>query len=102
MFFLPHKSLEHLTESVNSELNLVAVWFQVNRLSLILTKTNFIIFRSHKKIPGQSVKVQIDNQQIAQVGLTSGEFLGVCNAHHLTWKEHINQFSKHFYKYRNN
>jgi len=58
-----------ITESVNSELNLVAVWFQVNRLYLILIKTNFLKFRSHKQVPGQSLKVQIDSQQIRQVGL---------------------------------
>ena len=47
--FHSHKSLDSLFKTVNEELSLVADWFCANRLTLNLEKTNFIIFKSHRK-----------------------------------------------------
>ena len=90
--FYSHKSLDNLMDLVNSELAAVADWFRANRLSLNLTKTNFIIFRSHRKpIPNQNFNISIDNKPILQVKST--KFLGVYVDEHLTWKEHIAHIS---------
>jgi hypothetical protein len=77
---------------VNSELAAVADWFRANRLSLNLNKTNFIIFRSHRKsIPKQDYTISIDNKPILQVKCT--KFLGVYVDEHLTWNDHIAHIS---------
>jgi len=90
--FYSHKSLDNLMDLVNSELATVADWFRANRLSLNLSKTNFIIFRSHRKsIPNQNFNISIDNKPILQVKST--KFLGVYVDEHLTWKQHITQIS---------
>ena len=47
--FYSHNCINTLFQIVNVELNLIAEWFQANRLSLNLEKTNYILFRSHKK-----------------------------------------------------
>ena len=47
--FLEHRDIKALIEMVNSELVKLADWFSVNRLSLNVSKTNFVIFCSSKK-----------------------------------------------------
>ena len=47
--FLEHMDIKTLIETVNSELVKLADWFSANRLSLNVSKTNFIIFCSSKK-----------------------------------------------------
>ena len=68
-------------------------WFQANKLSLNLNKTNYIIFRSIKKpIPNTNNMALIDNTTIPQVSST--KFLGVHIDQHLKWKTHIDEISK--------
>ena len=46
-----HKNLNHITSTfINKELPKLITWFQSNKLSLNITKTNYIDFRSPKKI----------------------------------------------------
>ena len=90
--FLSHKSFDRLLELVNFELIAVADWFKANRLSLNLSKTNFVLFRSHRKsVPHQNFVVSIDNIAISQV--KSSKFLGVYVDEHMTWKKHIKNIS---------
>ena len=42
--FFEHRDIKALIETVNSELVKLADWFSANRLSLNVSKTNFIIF----------------------------------------------------------
>src|SRR6218665_3948514 len=64
---------------VNSELAAIANWFRANKLSLNVSKTNFIVFHSHRKsIPNQRLVISIDNKAILQV--KSAKFLGVYDA----------------------
>src|SRR6218665_3916859 len=64
-------------------------WFCANRLTLNLEKTNFIIFKSHRKnMPlVNQMSLVINGVPITQVITT--KFLGVYVDQHLTWKEHI-------------
>ena len=90
--FASHTSLNHLIDLINTELSLVADWFQSNRLSLNISKTNFILFCSHRKpIPNINIDIHINQQQITQV--KSCKFLGVYIDSHLTWKDHIHYIS---------
>src|SRR6218665_3729582 len=70
-----------------------AEWFIANKLSVNLSKTNYILFRSHRKVVSMSdLKLEIDDKEIMQV--TSSKFLGVYIDQHLTWVEHISHISK--------
>ena len=68
------------------ELDKLNVWFSVNKLSLNISKTNFIIFGNRKV--KEDVKIKINNMNIERVFVT--KFLGVLIDHQLNWKEHIN------------
>ncbi len=48
--FKSGKNLKTLTESMNKELNKLAVWFRANKMCVNGEKTKFIIFRTHGKI----------------------------------------------------
>jgi Reverse transcriptase (RNA-dependent DNA polymerase) len=91
--FYSHGSLQTLFEIVNAELSLAADWFCANKLTLNLDKTNFIIFKSHRKIGplDNQMSLYINDVPITQV--TSTKFLGVYVDHHMTWKEHIKNIS---------
>jgi hypothetical protein len=90
--FIADKSFSNLINIANRELESVSLWFKVNKLSLNLDKTNFILFRSHRKSSPGEIKVCIDNKALPMVNST--KFLGVYIDQHLTWKEHISQVSK--------
>ena len=86
--FYSHTCINTLFQIVNVELALVAEWFRANRLSLNLEKTNYILFKSHrKKIPLGQFELKINNTSLTAVDST--KFLGVYVDCHLTWKEHI-------------
>jgi hypothetical protein len=93
--FISDKSLESLFKRANCELKLISSWFKANRLSLNIEKTNFIIFRSHRKSLGltpHDFRIAMDGKSICQV--SSCKFLGVYIDQHLTWMDHINHISR--------
>src|SRR5688572_15107072 len=90
--FYSHSSLADLYQIVNAQLIHIADWFRANKLSLNLDKTNYILFRSHRKLSSiNSYTLCIDGYPITQV--TSSKFLGVILDQHLSWKDHIEAIS---------
>lgn len=85
--FLSHSSYDLLFKIANDELIVIADWFKINRLSLNLEKTNFILFHTKKKIPNENRPLLINDTPITQT--STSKFLGVIVDHHLTWKDHI-------------
>jgi len=91
--FLNDKSITDLFCRANSELQLISLWFRTNKLSLNLTKTNYIVFYAMRKTPPpDNLHIAIDGISINQV--TSTKFLGTIIDSHLNWKEHISQIAK--------
>src|SRR5688572_2487823 len=91
--FLSDKSLETLYTRAGNELESLSEWFKANKLSLNLSKTNYIIFRSKKKIlPVLDSSIKIDNKEITQV--TTTKFLGVYVDEHLTFNDHVSIIAK--------
>jgi hypothetical protein len=79
-----HENLNQLTNIVNSELEKTAKWFILNKLSLNIEKTKFIIFHTQrKKIPDINPLV-INRIPIEKV--TEIKFLGVYIDEFLNWK----------------
>ena len=79
------KSLE---ETVNKELKNVCEWLHVNKLTLNIKKSNFVIFRP----PQVEIKLKvIDNSTNISSSLECKEYvkyLGVLIDNHLSWKYH--------------
>ena len=77
---------------MNEELSKIVVWLEVNRLSLNVTKTNFMLFGTAKnKIHSTTTfdnTLIINNNVISRVHRTT--FLGVILDSSLLWKDHIN------------
>src|SRR6218665_3029945 len=74
-----------LFQIMNEELSKLSMWFQVNKLSLNITKSNYMIFKSKKShnMDFSNLNLSIDNTQLARVSKI--KFLGVIIDEHLTW-----------------
>ena len=72
-------------EMVEIELNKFSEWFIVNKLSLNLAKTSFMIF--HSKAVDIAGGISISGVNIKRIFTT--KFLGVYIDTQLNWKEHI-------------
>ena len=68
----------------------------MNKLSLNLTQTNFMIFHPRQKKVTVNVPFTLENTVIKQV--TETKFLGVLIDQHLSWKPRIDFGSKKFRK----
>ena len=79
-------NLDVLLLTVNNELSKLSMWFKANRLSLNISKTNFILFGS-KRIPSDKPVIKIDDVLLTQVSCT--KFLGVFVDAGTTWKNHV-------------
>ncbi len=65
-------------------------WLKVNKFSLNIKKSQYIIFHTKKK-KIQSLTLAIDNVNIERVA--EFNFLGLSLDEHLTWICHINKIS---------
>ena len=71
---------------INGVLAKLAKWFAMNKLSLNLSKINYMLFRNRP--PDIEINLFINNRQITRVYVT--EFLGVYIDESLNWKYQIN------------
>ena len=83
--FCSSTSLHDLQDTINRELDKLFVWFSVNRLSLHLGKTNYMLFRSRP--PDNELALKINNVVLPRVAAT--KFLGIIIDDKLSWKPHI-------------
>ena len=88
--FINGKNLQILCSDLNDELDNISTWLKVNKLSLNIKKTHFIVFTSKKNKVGP-LSIKIDGQQIEEVSCT--KFLGVYIDSKLNWKKHIEYIS---------
>ena len=82
-----HKNLDTLINILNKELDKVSNWLKVNKLSLNIKKTHFILFHNKQKLIHTKINIKIDNSEIERVFLT--KFLGVIINENLTWSDHV-------------
>ena len=78
--------LPAMANNINYELEQISLWLKVNKLSLNVKKTHYMVF-TNKKSRTANLKISIDNQIIDEVCQT--KFLGVMIDNKLTWKNHI-------------
>ena len=85
-------NIHHLQRVVNTKLKKVKTWLDVNRLSLNMDKTNFIIFKSPQHHSAEVVKIKVGNIPIKQTKYV--KFLGVLLDDNQSWKYHLTELSK--------
>ena len=83
--FYAGKDLDEVCKIISRELNILHIWFQVNKLSLNVAKTNFMIF-GNKRFEENDM-ISINGMNINRVYVT--KFLGVHIDSKLNWNEHI-------------
>ena len=85
-------SLQELEKTINKELNKLYLWLNVNRLSLNIDKTNYIIFHPYNKPMKQHITIRINKKAIKEKECI--KYLGVLINSTLSWKHHILNISK--------
>ena len=88
------KDITKLEEELNEILSNISEWLKVNKRSLNVKKTHYMIFSKRKIKPGvpkPSVNLSIDGQTLSEVEKT--KFLGVIIDNKLTWEHHIKYIS---------
>jgi len=93
-----HKDPNNLEILINNELHKISNWFKLNKLSLNIDKTNFMIFKNkHSNKPDLTFEVKIGNKDIHKVNTT--KFLGILIDSNLSWKSHTSHIIKIVSKY---
>ena len=84
--------LDTLSKNINEELNFVYEWLCLNKLSLNIKKTKFMIFH-HRQRNIESIipNLSINGHVIERV--RDFNFLGLTFDEHMTWDSHINNAS---------
>lgn len=78
---------DQLQQLINNDLALINEWFQSNKLSLNVKKTNFMLFRKHS-YPYSDIQISINNETIQRVN--KFKYLGLIIDQHLDWSDQIN------------
>ena len=85
----PH-NIKQSEQNINLELENVNTWLKVNKLSLNVTKTKFMVFhKPNKKF--DTPQLRLNDTELNQCD--SFNFLGLHITQHLTWTEHIRHLS---------
>ncbi len=86
---LANKKLDILEQIMNTELQKVSAWLLANKLSLNISKSNFLLISSRKT--DKSIKLKINSKDLKQENYT--KYLGVIIDNNLNWKLHIKQIN---------
>ena len=95
---MSNRNLVQLITSLNTELSKISLWFKVNKLSLNIDKSSYVIFKNrHSNRLYNNIHISIDGNELSKVSYT--KFLGVYLDECLTWQKHnsyvINIVSKY-------
>ena len=85
--FVTGKNIDNLIETMNNELEKLVEWLYINKLSLNIKKTQFMIF-TLRKSNANSIPIKLNNKVIEKV--ESVKFLGVHIDSKLSWNNHLN------------
>ena len=82
---------EKLERVINKELKHLHTWLIVNRLSLNIEKTNFVVFRPYNKPLKYNITLKIQKNAISEKNHV--KYLGIMIDAGLTWQAHIDTIS---------
>ena len=81
-----------LSSNINLELGNIQEWLNINRLSLNVQKTKFMIFHNYQRDVERFIpEIKINGQLVERV--TEFNFLGLTIDEHLNWKSHTQKVS---------
>ena len=83
--YLSDKDINNLEEKINTELLKITEWLEINKLTLNVSKSNFIFSVPQKK--AVDIKIYLCNKQLEKKDYV--KFLGVHIDKHLSWKKQI-------------
>ena len=89
--YLEDSNLNAFGKVMDKELKKIYEWLCIHRLSLNITKTNFVIFHAINK-PKFPITILINQHAIEEVKFV--KYLGVLIDSHLTFKNHIDDLTK--------
>ena len=84
------KDIHQLNQAINSEIRNITAWLKVNKLSLNVIKSQFMVFQKTTRNLN-SLLLSIDN--IPPKETDSFTFLGISVQNHLQWNTHINNIA---------
>ena len=84
--FITGDNVDSMIQSINNELQSITSWLNINKLSLNVAKTHYVIFSPGRKTPQPSRSLCMNNKTIAQEQCTT--FLGVKLHSKLAWRYH--------------
>ena len=86
------ESIEHVSDQINTELGNIQEWLNINKLSLNVKKTKFMIFHHYQRnINNITPRLKINSEAIEKV--SEFNFLGLTMDEHLSWKPHVLKIS---------
>ena len=89
---------DSIITDVNTELSKIQEWLTVNKLSLNISKTKYMVFHHpNKKLPENLTHIQINDIDIERV--SNFCFLGLTINENLTWKTHTDKIANKVTKY---
>ena len=77
---------------MNEDLKLIFTWLCANRLSLNVTKTEFIIFKPPKRPLCNRITLKLNGKVLYESPKI--KYLGLILDDRLTWKHHISELCK--------
>ena len=85
--YLNSQNIPDMYIQINNDLESLSEWFRVNKLSLNIGKTNYVVFKQNHTTVDAHLTINIGNDLIEQK--TVVKFLGVYIDEKLEWHEHI-------------
>ena len=85
--FFSHNDLSILNNMLNVELAKLSEWFKANKLSINVSKSKYMIFKSRQKRLTVDLSIKVNNSKLDKAKEVM--FLGVILDEHLSWKSHI-------------
>lgn len=82
------KNIKELYKLMNDDIDSLAEWFKVNKLSLNISKTHHVLFSKTKNVKSDLQVLTLDDNVINRVKCV--KFLGLLIDENLDWHEHIN------------
>ena len=85
-------NMEEISVNINNELDSISEWLSINKLSLNVKKTKFMLFHFHQRnVNSFTLKLAINSEPIERV--REFNFLCLTIDEHISWTPHIQKIS---------
>lgn len=86
-----NKSIKNLNKIVNYDLKNLSCWLNANKISLNVSKTEWIIFKPRKKVLNYDLKIKLNGNKLYTT--SSVKYLGIRIDENLIWNQHFNDLA---------